>query len=125
MKLLSNSRCQAVSAGKACPACDERAAWMRKHFRGDVAHGASACALVLAQRVPPSVLQRRTRLARADVFADQMRLAHRHVKFWRGVLGGSDGAYSMTRHSWPGATAAGRSSESWRPGMAGMTPKPR
>ena len=43
----------------------------------------SACALVLAQRVPLNVLQRRTHLAGADVFADQMRLAHRHVKFRR------------------------------------------
>ncbi len=42
-----------------------------------------ACAFALAQRAPPSSVQRRPRLARAHVFAHQVRLRHRHIKFRR------------------------------------------
>ena len=73
----------------------------------------SAWALVLAQRAPPRVLRRRARLAGADVFADQMRLADRHVKFGRRLASDRRGAYSMTRHSWPASAMAAAPAAAW------------
>ncbi len=74
---------------------------MCEQFGGDVAHGAFGLFLGLGPARAAERVQRRMRLARADVFADQMRLGDGHVKLGGGSSPGSPGAYSMTRHSWP------------------------
>ena len=58
-----------------------------QQFGGDIAHGAFGLFLRLGPARAAERVQRRMRLARADVFADQMRLADGHVKFGRLVAG--------------------------------------
>ncbi len=58
-----------------------------QQFGGDIAHGAFGLFLRLVPARAAERVQRRMRLARADVFADQMRLGDRHVKFRRFVAG--------------------------------------
>ena len=54
-----------------------------QHFRRDVAHGAFRLLLGLCPTRAAKLVQRRIRLARADIFADEMGLAHGHIKFRR------------------------------------------
>ena len=56
-----------------------------EQFAGDVAHGAFRLLLGLRPARAAERVERRTRLARADIFADEMRLGDRHVKFRRGL----------------------------------------
>ena len=84
LELALPGRCPAA---KGWPACDSRAAWMASSSLATSRTARSACALALAQRVPPSVLSGGPRLAGADVFADQVRLGDRHVELGR-RLGG-------------------------------------
>ncbi len=58
-----------------------------QQFGGDVAHGAFGLFLRLFPARAAERVERRMRLARADVFADQMRLGHGHVKFRRLIAG--------------------------------------
>ena len=58
-----------------------------QQFGGDVAHGALGLFLRLVPARAAERVQRRMRLARADVFADEMRLGDGHVKFRRFVAG--------------------------------------
>ncbi len=61
-----------------------------QHFGGDVAHGFFRLLLRLRPARAAERVQRRMRLARADVFADEMRLADGNVKLRRldGVAAG-------------------------------------
>ena len=58
-----------------------------QQFGGDIAHGALGLFLGLVPARAAERVQRRMRLAHADVFADEMRLGDGHVKFWRFVAG--------------------------------------
>ena len=58
-----------------------------QHFRRDVAHGVFGLLLGLVPARAAERVERRMRLARADVFADEMRLADGNVKFRRLVAG--------------------------------------
>ena len=79
-----------------------------QHVAGQVAHGVFGLRFRLGPPGAAQGVERRARLARADVLAHQMRLAHRHVEFGRGRLPSPD-PYSMTRHSSPEAGERGRS----------------
>ena len=52
-----------------------------EQFGGDIAHGAFGLFLGLAPAGAAQRVQRRMRLARTNIFADQMRFGDRHVKF--------------------------------------------
>ena len=83
MKALSNSRCQGVSGGEGMAGLRFARGLDGEQFAGDIAHGAFGLLLGLGPARAAERVQRRTRLARADVFADQMRLGDGHVKFRR------------------------------------------
>ncbi len=54
-----------------------------KQLTRDIEHGAMCLFFDLGPACTSERVQRRTSLARANVFADQVRLSHRHVKLWR------------------------------------------
>ena len=56
-----------------------------KHFARQIAHRFLRQRLGFGPARPAQRVQGRPRPARADIFADQVRLAHGHVKFWRGL----------------------------------------
>ena len=87
MKALSNSRCQGASGLKAWPGCVSRTAWIWSNSAATSRTARSACSFALLPARAAERVQRRMRLARADVFADQMRFGDRHVKFRRLVAG--------------------------------------
>jgi len=70
----SNSRCHGTSAGKAWPACDSRTAWICQQFSGNIAHGANGLFLRPVPARAAERVERRTHLAHATYFADEMRL---------------------------------------------------
>ena len=58
-----------------------------QQFGGDIAHGAFRLLLRLVPARAAERVERRTRLAHADIFADEMRLGDGHVKFGRFFAG--------------------------------------
>ena len=72
-----------MSGAKAWPACDSRAAWIDEQIAGDIAHRPFGLGFGFGPARAAQGVERRARLAGADVFADQVRLGHRHVEFGR------------------------------------------
>ena len=58
-----------------------------QHFGGEILHGALGFFLRFIPTLAAQRVECRSRLARANVFADQMRLADGHIKFRRRVVG--------------------------------------
>ena len=87
MKALSNSRCQGVSGANGWPGLRFARGLDGEQFAGDIAHGAFGLRLGLGPARAAQRVERRTRLAGADVFADQVRLGDRHVELGRRLRG--------------------------------------
>ena len=83
MKALSNSRCQGASGANGMARLRFARGLDGEQFAGDIAHGPFGLLLGLGPARAAERVERRTRLARADVFADQVRLGHRHIKLGR------------------------------------------
>ncbi len=83
MNALSNSRCQGVSGANGMARLRFARGLDGEQLAGDVAHGAFGLRLGLCPARAAERVERRTRLARADVLADQVRLGHRHVELRR------------------------------------------
>src|SRR3989442_6070630 len=54
-----------------------------EHLAGEILHGALSLLLCFAPTRAAERVERGARLARSDIFADQERLAPRHIKFGR------------------------------------------
>ncbi len=89
-----------------------------EQFGGDVADGAFSLFLGLFPARAAERVQRRMRFARANVFADEVRLGHGHIKFRRFItrIGGrvfDDEALGLGRlmadYRWPIARSGGQS----------------
>ena len=87
MNAPSNSRCHGTSGRKRVAGLRFAHGLDLQQFGGDVAHGAFGLFLRLLPARAAERVQRRMRLAGADVFADQVRLGDGHIKLRRLVAG--------------------------------------
>ena len=76
-----------MSGLKAWPACDGARGLDGEQFPREIAHGAFGVFLGLLPAPAAEGVEGRAHLARAHVFADEMRLADGDVEFRRGLVG--------------------------------------
>ena len=76
-----------VVGGRDSPACDSRAAWIGSNSLATSRTATLRLRFGFRPTRAAERVQRRTRFAGADIFADEMRFGDRHIKFRRGLVG--------------------------------------